>query len=245
MEAFADGRFRREFGEGSCLWRFYGWSPHAVSLGYNQDPSSIDRERCRREGVDIVRRPTGGRAVLHGDEFTYSFITDSATPNTELYRYVHEVLQAGLAGLGVCSEFCRSSLPVRGASAPVACFAASARHELQVDGRKLVGSAQRRSGRVLLQHGSLPFSRRDMDISRFVMEAGEGDSLAVRDELARKTVSLEEILGYIPSYRRLVELMTAALETHGGARVVPIPSEGEDDSGRRSFPSFIQEILRA
>jgi len=243
MEAMADGRFRREFGEGSCLWRFYGWRPHAVSLGYNQDPSSIDLERCRREGVDVVRRPTGGRAVLHAEEFTYSFLSDSSLPNAELYRHVHEVLRAALLGLGVRAEFSRSSLPPRGVSAPVACFAASARHELQVGGRKLVGSAQRRSGRVLLQHGSLPFSRHGMDLSRFVRETGEGDAGAVREEMLRKTVSLEEILGYIPSYRRLLGLMLAALETHGGAVSGPIVLETEPGPAGRPLPSFIKECL--
>jgi lipoate-protein ligase A len=243
MQAFSDALFQKEFGEGSCLWRFYGWQPHAVTIGYNQDISLFDTGRCRMEGIDVVRRPTGGRAVLHGEEFTYSFITDSSCQNAELYRHVHEVIRIALEGLGVHAEFCRSTLPARGASAPVACFTASARHELQVDGRKLVGSAQHRSGRVLLQHGSLPLSRRHMDLSRYVHENGIADAEGLRVEMERKTVSLEEILGYIPSYGQLVDLMLAALETHGGRAPVRLRSPGETGADGRLLPSSITESL--
>jgi len=148
LEAFSDGSFQRRYGEGCALWRLYGWRPHAISLGYSQDAEAIDAERCRQEGIDVVRRPTGGRAVLHADEFTYSFFADSCEPNAELYRSVHEVIRLALLELGVTADFCRSALPSAvsgGSSLPAACFSASARSELQVMGRKLVGSAQRRS----------------------------------------------------------------------------------------------------
>ncbi|MBZ4220032.1 MAG: lipoate--protein ligase family protein [Chlorobium sp.] len=219
MAAFLDGRFQQRFGHDSCLWRFYAWRPYAVTIGYNQDISGIDILKCRSAGIDVVRRPTGGRAVFHAEEFTYSFFAESTAQNAELYRMVHEVIQLALESLGIHAGFCRSTLPRQqgGATAgAVSCFTASARHELQVEGRKLVGSAQRRTRNVLLQHGSLPLSSRHKELCR-LMALPEGDAFEeIRDEMERKTTSLEEILGYIPEYAHLSELMlNAAGKLHG------------------------------
>lgn len=218
MAAFLDGRFQNKFGAGSCLWRFYAWYPFAVTLGYNQDIGGIDIEKCRQAGIDVVRRPTGGRAVFHADEFTYSFFTESPAGNAEIYRMVHEVIMLALQGLGIKASFCRSTLPQAksGGPPPVSCFTASARYELQVEGRKLVGSAQRRSRSVLLQHGSLPLSVRHRELSRLIACPGSEDFEAVRDEMERKTVSLEEILGHVPSYGTLVGLMQRAAGEYSG-----------------------------
>ncbi len=214
MASFLDGRFQQRYGEGSSLWRFYAWHPFAVTLGYNQEVTDIDTEKCRREGIDVVRRPTGGRAVFHADEFTYSFFTDSLEPNAELYRMVHEVIRLALEPLGIDAGFCRSTLsrsPGPSSASTVSCFTASARNELQVQGRKLVGSAQRRTRNVLLQHGSLPLSGRHKELSRLIALSGGDGFEEIRDAMEQKTISLEEILGYIPDYSRLVELMQSAV----------------------------------
>jgi lipoate-protein ligase A len=219
MDAFLDGRFQDKFGSGSCLWRFYAWQPFAVTLGYSQDISGIDMEKCRSEGIDVVRRPTGGRAVFHADEFTYSFFMDSPLDNKELYRIVHEVIRLALRDLGVDAGFCRSTLSsvrTAGSAGTVSCFTASARHELQVDGRKLVGSAQRRSGRVLLQHGSLPLSCRHRELSLLIAGQDMNMPSALHAELERKTVSLEELLGFIPDYNLLSALMCRAAGEYCG-----------------------------
>ena len=214
MASFLDGRFQQRYGQGSCLWRFYAWHPFAVTLGYNQQLSDIDTEKCRSQGIDVVRRPTGGRAVFHADEFTYSFFTDSVEPNAQLYRMVHEVIRLALESLGIDAGFCRSTLArpqVASAGGTVSCFTSSARNELQVKGRKLVGSAQRRTRNVLLQHGSLPLSGRHKELSCLIAFSGGDGFEEIRDEMERKTISLEEILGYIPDHSRLVELMHRAV----------------------------------
>ncbi|MBM3162204.1 MAG: lipoate--protein ligase family protein [Chlorobi bacterium] len=211
MQSFLDGRFQRRFGAGSCLWRFYGWEPFAVTIGYNQDISTIDGQRCRQEGIDVVRRPTGGRAVFHADEFTYSFLAETEERNALIYRMVHEMIMLALQELGIRSEFCRSTPgESRSKGSPVTCFTASARYELQVNGRKLVGSAQRRSRNILLQHGSLPLTGKHKDIARLVASPDESEDRAIRVEMERKTVSLQELLGYIPPYGMLAELMRQA-----------------------------------
>lgn len=222
MAAFLDGRFQLKFGQESCLWRFYAWRPFAITLGYNQASSGIDAEKCRQAGVDVVRRPTGGRAVFHADEFTYSFFSDSSEQNSEIYRMVHEMIRRALEPLGIHAEFCRSTLQRSegGQNAgSVSCFTASAKYELQVEGRKLVGSAQRKTRNVLLQHGSLPLSGRHKELSGFVTFSEESDPENIREEMERKTISLEEILGYIPQYDLLTELMQSALRTRHGSNV--------------------------
>ena len=232
MAAFLDGRFQQRYGPKSCLWRFYAWHPHAVTLGYNQDISGIDIRKCREAGVDVVRRPTGGRAVFHAEEFTYSFFTESAEQNAVFYRMVHEVIQLALASLGINAEFCRSTLSrPQGlqTAGSVSCFTASAKYELQVDGRKLVGSAQRKSRNVLLQHGSLPLSGRHKELCQLIAFS-EGEAFEeIRDELERKTISLEEILGYIPSYTQLAGLMRVAAGKLHGVEAIELQPEDLSD----------------
>jgi len=198
MQSFVDGSFQRTFGSGCCLWRFYSWSPSAVSLGRNQDPAEIDAERCQADGVDVVLRPTGGRAVFHADELTYSFFAETPVSNEVIYRMVHEAIGKALEQVGVVADFCRSQPDFRAryASAEaVPCFTASARYELQVDGRKIVGSAQRRRGDVVLQHGSMPLSGRHRQILRYIVAGTPGllDTIAV--DMERKTASLDEFTG--------------------------------------------------
>ncbi len=225
MAAFLDGRFQQQYGQKSCLWRFYAWRPFAVTIGYNQDASGIDAEKCRIAGVDVVRRPTGGRAVFHADEFTYSFFSDSSEQNAVLYKMVHEVIQLALEGMGIHAEFCRSTLQRSPAVGSVSCFTASARHELQVEGRKLVGSAQRKTRNVLLQHGSLPLSVRHKDLSEYITFTQSGAFQSIRDEMERKTISLDEILGYIPQYDHLKKLMLNALQKLYGSDVEEIDTD--------------------
>ncbi|MBN1928109.1 MAG: lipoate--protein ligase family protein [Chlorobiaceae bacterium] len=223
MQAFADGAVQREFGEECCLWRFYSWSPPAISLGCNQNPSEIDHARCRAEGVDVVVRPTGGRAVFHADELTYSFFAVTDLPNEAIYRMVHETIARALAGVGVTAEFCRSQPDFRARYATpesVSCFTASARYELQAGGRKLVGSAQRRQGKVLLQHGSLPLSWRHRQISRYLAGASRELVAAVDAGMAQKTASLDEFT--VAGYADLVPLIVSAAgqSAAAGARML-------------------------
>jgi lipoate-protein ligase A len=155
--------------------RFFGWDPPAVSLGHNQpDPSAAEAAMLRARGVDWVRRPTGGRAVYHagpGAELTYSLVAPIAAPGlggglTDAYRRIHEAIAAGLERLGASVEFAprrprRDPREPTGSIRPTsrrACFAATVPWEIEVEGRKLVGSAQRRCRRALLQHGSIPLA---------------------------------------------------------------------------------------
>ncbi|MHB1652152.1 MAG: lipoate--protein ligase family protein [Desulfitobacteriaceae bacterium] len=138
--------------------RFYGWEPATLSLGYAQSfNKEIDEETCRASGIDIVRRPTGGRAVLHQHELTYSVIVPEVDEHVqgsvvESYLKISQALLQGLQSVGIPAEMAQGDLAKAGSAA---CFDAPSWYELVVDGRKLVGSAQVRKNGVLLQHGSI------------------------------------------------------------------------------------------
>jgi len=146
---------------GHAALRLYRWDGPWLSLGYGQTLAPAREDACRAAGVGVVRRVTGGLAVLHGADLTYAVVA----PETALppglrgsYALVAEALCDAFARLGVAIE--RS--PARGpAGAPRSgfdCFAEPAQDELLADGRKLAGSAQRRAGGAVLQHGSLRLS---------------------------------------------------------------------------------------
>lgn len=150
--------------------RFYGWNRPTLSFGYLQRVKrTVDRQFCDQHGIGVVRRPTGGRAVLHHQEITYSVVaTTGGFPGgasiTESYRVISEGLCRGLNLAGIAAEVSRPALPERPTAGEVAegprssnpCFSSISRYELTFQGRKLLGSSQRRMGDRFLQHGSLP-----------------------------------------------------------------------------------------
>jgi lipoate-protein ligase A len=135
--------------------RFYGWQPEAVSVGYGQRIDKETQARIRTHGFEIVRRPTGGRAVLHSGDLTYSFIGTSAFLNqnvTRAYKQISQALIQGLRHLGVEARLGGSDANYRDVHD---CFLAVTGADLQVNGKKLVGSAQLRRHHGVLQHGSI------------------------------------------------------------------------------------------
>lgn len=199
--------------------RLYGWIRPTVSLGFAQPwREGYDPATARRRGVGLVRRPTGGRAVLHGDEITYAFsgpITDGPLAQGILptYRELAEGLAGGLRTLGCDVAVWRMTGagggPAEGEGARSgACFGARARYELVHDGRKLAGSAQRRSDGRVLQHGSIPVGTPDPRLWRSLGAGGP--------EAARDTVGCSDVLGRRPAWRELaVALATGLAERLG------------------------------
>ena len=159
FQAVADGQAPRTL-------RFYGWNPPAVSLGYAQPQSDVDVDACVRNGIDLVRRPTGGRAILHHNELTYSVVVSAnqiPEGNSVMasYRWISRGLLSGLRSLGVDAQMSRPDdgryvAAIPGISHGAACFAKAARCDIVCDNKKLVGSAQVRRNATILQHGSVP-----------------------------------------------------------------------------------------
>src|SRR5438132_2574208 len=139
--------------------RFYEWMPPCLSLGYFQPFDVVDVDGCRALGIEVVRRPTGGRAILHDRELTYSVALPASLLGHDggvlpSYYRLSLALQDGLSGLGVPATLAPESVGSSGQHGPV-CFDRPSAHEILLNGRKLVGSAQMRRGGGLLQHGSI------------------------------------------------------------------------------------------
>ena len=156
---------RAQTGEAVPVLRFYGWNPPAVSLGrFQHIESAVNADACRRHGFDIVRRITGGRAVLHHRELTYSIIAridNPLFPSSVLgtYKVIAAGLLVGLKNLGISAEMIsrggRHTALVEKKPKDSACFCSPSWYEILVNNKKIVGSAQRRTRGAFLQHGSI------------------------------------------------------------------------------------------
>lgn len=165
--------------------RLYRWARPTLSLGRHQRRIAIDMELLEREGIGLVRRPTGGRAVLHDLELTYSVVHPLAGMGTvlEAHRKIHEALALGLQELGLKAELA----PGRKRTT-AACFAAPSQTELMVEGKKVVGSAQVRNTRALLEHGSLPLQLDPARLARILGDEG------LKNALEQEAAGLREFL---------------------------------------------------
>lgn len=189
--------------EKTPVLRFYTWSPPAVSVGRFQNiETAINTDACTRRGFDIVRRPTGGRAVLHHAELTYSVIARVDNPLFPpdvlgTYRVIAEGLLAGLANLGISAEMVskagRLSHLVDKNSKNPSCFSSPSWYEIVVNGKKIIGSAQRRLSHAFLQHGSILIGY-DPTLEAEVICGGgaAGRVTSIRRELGRE-VSDDEV----------------------------------------------------
>ena len=178
--------------------RFYAWSPPCLSLGRSQQFADAHLAACRAAGVDIVRRPTGGRSILHTDELTYSVSLLQSDPRArggvvESYRRLSEGLLAGLHSLGVDATQAMGK-KTEGDDPTAVCFESPSDYEITVAGRKLVGSAQWRARGGVLQHGTLPLSG---DLARIVeyLAFSDAERPAQRRRLHLKALTLEEAIG--------------------------------------------------
>jgi lipoate-protein ligase A len=177
--------------------RLYGWQPPCLSLGYGQKASHVDRDRLRALGWGLVRRPTGGGAILHCDELTYSVTMPLDHPLAaggivESYRRLSAALAAAVSAFGLQP---RADRLEGAAERTVVCFETPSHYELTVEGRKLVGSAQARKHNGLLQHGTLPLHG---DLARICDALAYADDEArevARGHVRRHALTLEEALG--------------------------------------------------
>lgn len=196
--------------------RFYQWRRPTVSLGRNQQvDAAVDRAFCAESGMDVVHRPTGGRAVLHDDELTYavasndtSYFGDTIYAN---YKSVSEALRDGFCRLGVPALLAPETrrTPAHHSGADLPCFISPSRYELTVGGRKIVGSAQRRLRRGFLQHGSMPIA---CDREKLARATRMPDPGPLYDEMA----GIAEFLAVRPSIEQLTEALTRGFEGRFG-----------------------------
>jgi lipoate-protein ligase A len=188
-------------------------------LGRNEPAlARYDRTRVSELGIDVVRRPTGGRAVWHEHEVTYAVAAPIAAFGSlrAAYRTIHERLAAALRSLGVDAVLASDRPPVR-PSDPGACFAAAAGGEVLIGGRKVVGSAQVRHGRALLQHGSILLDGSQDVVERVATGSG-------KREAASAATTLTAALGRPVAFDEVANAIIAAWSEESGLST-PSPAD--------------------
>jgi len=211
----------KNYREGEAVLRLYKWKPFCISLGASQPLTSVNSELAANDNIDIVVRPTGGRAVLHSEELTYSVIypLDFTSSARDIY---HQINLALLNGLKIYdSRFESIELEnkqpnfaeVYKHASGTACFAVSAKSELKFAGKKLVGSAQRKFERVILQHGSILCGSFHKKITNY-LNVSEQDKKDINYEIEENTIGLNDILNEDIDFDRLACSLKKGFEDH-------------------------------
>jgi len=224
---FKTGSFNMEFDlhlahickQGEAFLRLYRWEPYCISLGANQDVGSINTVKAAADNIDVVKRPTGGRAILHSEEITYSVIMPLENDPSARNIY-NDINSAILAGLKIYDEKLADAeleniqpdFPefYKGELSAV-CFAASAKSEIKFTGKKLVGSAQRKMNNVILQHGSILCGNYHTKITDYLNSSSEA-GIRIQNQMLSKTTDIGSILNTNVDYERLSECILSGFE---------------------------------
>ncbi|MEX0907671.1 MAG: biotin/lipoate A/B protein ligase family protein [Gemmatimonadota bacterium] len=220
---------------GRPVLRLYRWDPACLSLGRNQHAEGIfDAARAAALGIDVVRRPTGGLAVLHDRELTYCVLAPLAAvgrPRVAYHRINQAIIRA-LNALGVTASAAAGGAarsPRSDSAEP--CFGTPARGEVMARGRKLVGSAQRCERRALLQHGSILLEgSQSAALQSIAMTAGAGGN--------GDAITLAELLGAPPSIDEVAGLLRLGFEETFGTRLAPETLTREENARADTYASY-------
>ncbi len=206
--------------------RLYGWNPFCLSLGYGQRVRDADRAALSERGWDLVRRPTGGKAILHGDELTYSLCLPLAHPLAsgdvvESYRRISAGLLRGLEELGLSAEAQHQGPSLRPSETGPVCFEMPSHYEIAVGGRKLIGSAQMRRKSLILQHGSIPLCGDVARICDALTFASEAARERQRRRLRQRAITVAEALGFAPTWSDLAAALARGFERAFDLELMP------------------------
>ncbi|KAF0151281.1 MAG: biotin/lipoate A/B protein ligase [Ignavibacteria bacterium] len=202
-----------------AYFRLYRWQPYCISLGANQSFDDIDLAKAKTDGIDVVKRPTGGRAILHAEEMTYSVILPlnyQYSPK-EVYSLISTALIRGLDlydhRLAESElESVQPNFPILLEEASgVLCFASTAKNEVKFGGKKLIGSAQRKLNNIILQHGSILCGTFHQKLADYLNTEAKSKEL-LRDELSSRTTEIETILNAKVDYGKLKECLVQGFE---------------------------------
>ena len=190
--------------------RVYRWDPPCLSLGYGQPLSIVDQQRLQDRGWGLVRRPTGGQAILHADELTYSISLPKHHPLgrknvIDTYDRINHVFKDMMYQLGLDVDYASSETI---SSKSMICFESPSRHELTVQGKKLIGSAQMRRHGGILQHGSIPIHG---DVSA-ICDVLVCDDEFTRDHMRQHSINLAEAGALEIIVEDVAALMQASFE---------------------------------
>lgn len=204
------------------LLRFFTWNPYCISLGYHQQTSDIDLLLCRQNHIDLVRRPTGGRAILHAEELTYSVVHPFNDRDAgRFYRMIHTPMVEALHALNIPAEFEPAQPDFRQVyktNRAYICFATSARYEVEIERKKLIGSAQRIYEQAILQHGSILLGRRHESLIDF-LNYPENKKELMKEYIHKHTTSVWQYQPEITT-EELALLIQEKFESHFGIQFV-------------------------
>ncbi|MFZ5948896.1 MAG: lipoate--protein ligase family protein [Stygiobacter sp.] len=202
-----------------AFFRLYRWQPFCISLGANQSFDDINLQKAKDDGIDVVKRPTGGRAILHAEELTYSFIYPMNYEYSPKEIYF-KVSQALIKGLQLYNPvFSNSELEKSQPNFPqlleepsgVLCFASTAKNEVKFNNKKLIGSAQRKLNNSILQHGSILCGTYHQKLADY-LNVDERTKNILHSELIEKTTEIETILNEKVDYKKLKNCLIEGFE---------------------------------
>jgi lipoate-protein ligase A len=200
--------------------RLYSWTPACLSLGHAQPYADVDLARLRERGWEVVRRVTGGRAILHTDELTYSVAGPAENPILagsvlESYSRLAQALLHAVQDLRLPVDMKEGKADESGKTNPV-CFEVPSTYEITVNGKKLIGSAQARKKEGVLQHGSLPLSGDLTRITQALVFKEEGARANAATRLLDRATTVESVLGVAPDWETAARSMVHAFEAQLG-----------------------------
>jgi|YelNatPaOPRAMG01_1025707.scaffolds.fasta_scaffold03209_12 lipoate-protein ligase A len=201
--------------------RFYRWKPFCISLGANQNIKSIKIDKAASDGIDIVIRPTGGRAILHSEELTYSVVMPLQQTSSvkNIYYEINLALAEGLKNYDALLSNIKLEYEQPNFSSfykeekSAVCFAVSAKNELKFSGKKLVGSAQRKLNNVVLQHGSILCGSYHKKIVDYLTLSEKG-FYNLKEDMDKFTIDLKSILNKKINYQNLISSLLTGFSNH-------------------------------
>jgi lipoate-protein ligase A len=207
-------------GESPPTLRLYAWTPPCLSLGHAQPFADVDMTRLKSRGWEVVRRATGGRAILHTDELTYSVIAPADEPRVvgsvlESYNRLAGALLLAVKSLELPVEMKEGKANENGSSNPV-CFEVPSTYEITVNGKKLIGSAQARKKEGVLQHGSLPLTGDLTRICQALVFENESARKNAAKRLLERATTVESALGREVSWETAAQAFVDAFEAQLG-----------------------------
>lgn len=205
-------------GDSPATLRLYAWEPACLSLGLAQPFNEVDTAALSSRGWDLVRRPTGGRAILHVDELTYAVIAPETEPRVkggvlESYLRLSKALLESLRILGLSPEANEQTQNGDSTKPNPVCFEVPSNYEITVKGKKLIGSAQARRKSGILQHGALPLTGDLTRIIRALRFTDDASEMSAKQRLLAHATTVEKELGSAPEWREASAAFQKAFQT--------------------------------
>lgn len=205
--------------------RFYSWEPYAISIGYHQEIDSINVKKCKADKIDVIRRPTGGSAVFHAEELTYSVVVPIIDFGVqEVFQKIGRILVDALNEFGINANCVNNQLQFysqfeNGNS--YSCFNSTSKNEIQYEGKKIIGSAQRlfkneNGNKAILQHGSILIGKKYLEINNYLFFNSKDEKNKQNNLLLNNTTCLNSICKRLVEYEEVKKSLKISFKKNWG-----------------------------